>query len=231
MKTLFVIIALGIVSMGMVGCTNAIASSSRENKIEASKNYVTKQISVSDFNKIRSSGCADIIFTQQEGAPQVEIYGSDNIVELLDIYVKDGTLVVKMKKNVNITNNKKLEVRICAETLNEVKISGAGDVKFTNRLSTDVLAVSISGAGDFEGMDIVCQSFFSTVSGAGDVKIAGTAEKAEFVVSGAGDVDASRFKAKDVKVSVSGAGDVVCNAENLSSHVSGSGEVKNVAKK
>lgn len=56
---------------------------------------------------------------KKSGRPEVEVYTSDNIVDLLDIKVKDNTLYIGFKKDVNVSY-KKLEVRVSAETLNGI---------------------------------------------------------------------------------------------------------------
>ena len=62
--------------------------------VKASKNYVTKDIKVNNFTKLSVAGSPDVTYTQKSGKPTVEVYTSDNIVDLLDIRVKDNTLDV-----------------------------------------------------------------------------------------------------------------------------------------
>lgn len=64
-------------------------------KVIASNKYVTKDIKVDNFKKISVAGSPDVTFTQKSGRPEVEVYTSDNIVDLLDIKVKDNTLYIK----------------------------------------------------------------------------------------------------------------------------------------
>lgn len=103
----------------------------------ASNKYVTKDIKVDNFKKISVAGSPDVTFTQKSGRPEVEVYTSDNIVDLLDIKVKDNTLYIGFKKDVNVSY-KKLEVRVSAETLNGISVAGSGDVflKTVSRLMT-----------------------------------------------------------------------------------------------
>lgn len=57
-------------------------------KVVASNNYVTKDIKVDNFKKISVAGSPDVTFTQKSGRPGVEVYTSDNIIDLLDIKVR-----------------------------------------------------------------------------------------------------------------------------------------------
>ena len=67
-------------------------------RVKASDNYVTKEIRVNDFTCINLWGSPDVIYTQQPGKPRVEIYAADNIVNLLDIHVKNNKLNIGFKK-------------------------------------------------------------------------------------------------------------------------------------
>ena len=179
-------------------------------EVKASKNYVTKQIKVSDFDQIAVSGSLDVTYTQQSGKPKVEIYTSDNIVDLLDIYVKNGKLNLGFKKNVKVSYNK-LEIRVTSEDLNTVNVAGSGDFKFTNGLKTDQLKMNVAGSGDITASNIQCSQVFTAN------------------VAGSGDIECKQLKAADMDISVAGSGDLkIENALVMSANasVAGSGTVK-----
>lgn len=179
-------------------------------EVKASKNYVTKQIKVSDFDQIAFSGSLDVTYTQQSGKPKVEIYTSDNIVDLLDIYVKNGKLNLGFKKNVKVSYNK-LEIRVTSEDLNAVNVAGSGDFKFTNGLKTDQLKMNVAGSGDITASNIQCSQGFTAN------------------VAGSGDIECKQLKAADMDISVAGSGDLkIENAQVTSANasVAGSGTVK-----
>lgn len=179
-------------------------------EVKASKNYVTKQIKVSDFDQIAVSGSLDVTYTQQSGKPKVEIYTSDNIVDLLDIYVKNGKLNLGFKKNVKVSYNK-LEIRVTSEDLNAVNVAGSGDFKFTNGLKTDQLKMNVAGSGDITASNIQCSQVFTAN------------------VAGSGDIECKQLKAADIDISVAGSGDLkIENAlvTSANASVAGSGTVK-----
>ena len=218
-------------------------------EVKASRNYVTKQIKVSDFDQIAVSGSLDVTYTQQSGKPKVEIYTSDNIVDLLDIYVKNGKLNLGFKKNVKVSYNK-LEIRVTSEDLNTVNVAGSGDFKFTNGLKTDQLKMNVAGSGDITASNIQCsQEFTANVAGSGDIEckqlkaadmdisVAGSGDlkienalvtSANASVAGSGTVKISG-NADKANYSVAGSGDLYANdfkVQNISASVAGSGDIK-----
>lgn len=180
-----------------------------EKKVVASNNYVTKNIKVNNFKKLSVTGSPDVIFTQKAGRPEVEVYTSDNIVDLLEIKVKDNTLYIGFKKNVNVSY-KKLEVRVSAETINGISVAGSGDIFLKNGLSlSDDLSMNIAGSGDIKGSNIKCN----------DMKVS---------VAGSGNTNANNITCNNLKVSVAGSGDMVMKsvtAQNTDANVAGSGTV------
>lgn len=197
-------------------------------EVKASKNYVTKQIKVSDFNQIAVSGSLDVTYTQQSGKPKVEIYTSDNIVDLLDIYVKNGKLNLGFKKNVKVSYNK-LEIRVTSEDLNAVNVAGSGDFKFTNGLKTDQLKMNVAGSGDITASNIQCsQGFTANVAGSGDIECKQLkAADMDISVAGSGDLKIENALVTSVNASVAGSGTVKIsgNADKANYSVAGSGDL------
>ena len=214
--------------------------------VKASKNYVTKSIKVDNFTGLNLAGSPDVTYTQKAGKPTVEVYTSDNIVDLLDIKVNNKTLNIKFKKGVNVSFNK-LEIRISSETLNNISVAGSGNVELANGLKTDYLKISVAGSGNIKADNITCTNDVSvSIAGSGDLKLnnvsatnteasvagsgtailTGTTQEASYRVAGSGDLFASDLQAKRVSASVAGSGDIKCHAtEFLKARTSGSGDI------
>ena len=257
MKKLATLITCICLIMSTTACSQSKNYSSGNwgsKKVVASNNYVTKDIKVDNFKKLSVAGSPDVIFTQKSGRPEVEVYTSDNIVDLLDIKVKDNTLYIGFKKDVNVSY-KKLEVRVSAETLNGISVAGSGDIFLKNGLQiNDDLTINVAGSGDIKGSTIKCNDMKVSVAGSGDIKsdnitcnnlnsvtaidtnasiagsgsatISGTTQTASYSVAGSGDLFTESYEAKRVNASVAGSGSIKCFAtEFLKVRTSGSGKV------
>lgn len=106
MKALTTFIAIALLAFSTTACSQQHTYRSGgfgSKTVKASKNYVTKDIKVDNFTKLSVAGSPDVTYTQKSGKPTVEVYTSDNIVDLLDIHVKDNTLYIGFKKNVSVS--------------------------------------------------------------------------------------------------------------------------------
>ncbi|KAA6339630.1 hypothetical protein EZS27_012448 [termite gut metagenome] len=216
-------------------------------RTEASKNYVTRVVKTDNFNAIRLTGSPNVVYTQTEGKVRVEVYGPDNIVDLLDVYTENGFLNVKFKKNTPVFNTGKLEVRVFAPSLDKMEITGSGNINIASGIKTDKnlylsvtgsgdisgsgircarLSLSVTGSGDIELNRITAENTQARVTGSGDIDLSGTTQSADYVVSGSGDIDAVRLEADAVSANVSGSGDISCHAVSLlKAQRAGSGEI------
>ncbi|KAA6324576.1 hypothetical protein EZS27_026108 [termite gut metagenome] len=216
-------------------------------EVEASKNYVTRVVETDHFNAISLSGSLNVVYTQTDDEVHVEVYGSDNIVDLLDVYTKNGSLIVGFKKNVQVYNGKEVEVRVFAPSLDKMKITGSGDIIIASGLKTDgdlflsvtgsgdvtgsdircaQLSLSVTGSGDIELNDVEVENTQAHVTGSGDINLSGTTQRADYSVSGSGDIDAVRLEADQVSANTTGSGDISCYAVSfLTARRVGSGSI------
>ena len=227
MKALTTFIAIALLAFSTTACSQQHTYRSGgfgSKTVKASKNYVTKDIKVDNFTKLSVAGSPDVTYTQKSGKPTVEVYTSDNIVDLLDIRVKDNTLYIGFKKNVSVSYNK-LEVRVSAEKLNGIAIAGSGDINSSNITCND-LQVSVAGSGDMKLNNVTANFTRASVAGSGTAILSGSTQEAEYSVAGSGDLFASDFVAKKASASVAGSGDIKCHATDfLKVRTSGSGSV------
>lgn len=231
MKTLATIIAFSIFTLSVTACSHNHTYSSGlfgGKTIKASKNYVTKNIKVDNFTGLNLAGSPDVTYTQMAGKPTVEVYTSDNIVDLLDINVVNNTLNIKFKKGVNVSYNK-LEIRISSETLNNISVAGSGNVTLANGLKTNQLKMSVAGSGDINANNIACTNELSiSIAGSGDIQGSNiTCTNLKTSVAGSGDLKLNNVSATDTEASVAGSGTAILTGttQEASYRVAGSGDL------
>lgn len=99
--------------------------------VTPSKKYITKELNnVSNFSSIRVLGSPDVEYRQSNGSKTtVSIYGSDNLVDLLEVSTVNGVLQVNIKKGVKIlSGERRLKVIASSPSLDNVDIKGSADV-------------------------------------------------------------------------------------------------------
>ena len=186
--------------------------------VTGSKNYLTKKVEVGHFNEIKLLGSANVTY-HQGSQNYIEIYGSDNIIPLLETFVDGNTLIVKYKKNVTIWKGK-LEVKVFSPELNKLTINGSGDIHFANGIQTkEDISLSINGSGDIKGKDFRCRKMSVSISGSGDVKLQQIeSEECIASIAGSGDIGLSG-KTLNAKYKIAGSGDIAAgNLESVSAY-------------
>ena len=199
-----------------------------------------------DFKSIDVQTSANV-FVKQGTTFKVEVEAQKNIAELLETVVEDGTLKIKFKhgswrlsfdklnvyvempvvENLEISGSGDLtaETALTGDKI-EVDITGSGNINIEKGLTAKTLKVGIGGSGDIKIEGIEVGELSTKIAGSGELTLTGKADKAAYSVSGSGDVNASKLKSKAVEASVSGSGNISCNAEeSLDAHASGSGDI------
>ena len=233
MKTLTSILTTMMLGISLTACsinTDGVISTGK--RVTASDTYVTKEIRVTEFDKISLVGSGKVFFTQQPGAPAVSVVTSDNIAELLDVYVENNTLYLKYKKGYSLRNIKKLDYTINAAALKGMSISGSGDFKLMNGLNTNELTLTITGSGDMNCNNINCSGNMKvSISGSGDIDTANLqCGDLKLSVTGSGDIQMKDINVRDVNASISGSGDIQLNGKTIQANytVTGSGDISAV---
>lgn len=215
--------------------------------VTGSGDVITDERNIDNFDAVQLNVSGDLT-VEQGDRTFLTIRGEDNIVERIETFVRNDTLVIRTKDRGLMTilrNTEPIEIRLSTPTLEEISVSGSGNV-FAAELTSETLDMSISGSGDValemlasEQMEasisgsgnlnvaeLSAETIDVSVSGSGDVYLAGRANKADLQVSGSGSIDTGDLAADVADVSVSGSGRVATWAkESIDVSVSGSGHV------
>ena len=171
-------------------------------RIRGDGNVVTEERDVPEFEGIKVSTGVDVYITRGEHKT-LEVEADENIQEVLITEVNNGILHVYCSKNVY--RAKSLKVFASTETLNNIKISSAGDVECKGTFNADRLDIGLSSAGNLF-IDVEANEIDCSISSSGDVDISGSADYLYARLSSAGDLNAYDLKVEDCEISVSSAG-------------------------
>ncbi len=205
-----------------------IASTAQWGKrIKGNGKTVTIERSVGDYDGISVSGWFDVkLVDGKEG--ELTLKGEENLLEYIKTEVKDGKLIIKTAKGVNLKPsnwNSGIYVTVPVESVDLVALSGSGDIVSDATIESSNFKTSLSGSGDIT-LDLEANSVAASMSGSGDINLSGSTSDFDVSISGSGDIKAYALKAENVTAQVSGSADIKVTAtEYLKARVSGSGDI------
>ena len=231
----YAIMAAIVLALAFGACTEstvkAVAGGTDGKSITASENIVTKGFAVGDFERISAGGVFKVVYTPGVGKPKVEVRTADNVMPLVSVGVKDGTLQLRLNHNGTIKSLKTLEVSVASPSLSGIALSGVAKGEIGGRLEAKSFEARLSGASKMAVGDVAAGVASVRVSGASNAKLAveaasselklsgssrvvltGKTGKAVYAVSGASSVDAAGCVAADVVATASGSSKVKCHA-------------------
>lgn len=243
MRKIGILSGLGLVLLGMTSCIHV--NDGRVGRGE----IITEERSVGNFEKIRVLSSCDVLYTQGDTV-SVTVEGEKQDVERTEVIQQGNTLVITHKNNKLMSgfNNHEVNVYVTSPDLIGVSMRGSGDFKAAGHIDTDTLDIELTGSGDMDFEDIVCDELRTTLKGSGDVEVkrvqcnyssvflmgSGDVEvnhervaKANLSLKGSGDIKAGFANGGDVNAEILGSGDIIIkgNPGNIRKRVRGSGDV------
>ena len=184
-------------ALPLIGCNSTFHST-----IEGNGNSIEKNFSVNEFSVVDVSHAFTVEVTVGDET-SVKIGTDENLMEYVEVYVKENTLFIEVKDNMNIHG--KMKATISTPNLNGVDASGACKINVEG-IESSKFSIDMSGA---------CKGTFS-----------GNTEKLNIELSGATKLNTSDLKAVDVSVDVSGASKCsVYSSESMVADASGASKV------
>lgn len=171
------------------------------------------------------------VYLSQANTTSVKIKAYDKDLNKIITEVEGSTLKIKRKKNKswgwNTPSFRKVEVYISTPNVENLKISGSGNIIAQTSINSGNVAYTISGSGNIIINKLNAENVNCSISGSGDVRLKGECEdKFEIRISGSGDVEASHFMAKKADIRISGSGDCeIYTSNKITARVAGSGDI------
>ena len=107
----------------------------------------TTTISTSDYDVINTSGNLNInLVSGKEG--EIKISAEENLIEYIEVFVENSELTIKIKKGYNLSPSvrSKMFVSVPFEKINDIKLSGSGDINTTDTIQTNTFSILNPGA-------------------------------------------------------------------------------------
>ncbi len=196
-------VLLGTILRAGAGCT--VHFPSVADGIPGSGKAKTETRALAAFSGVSVEGSMEVNW--QPGAKaQATITADDNLLELLETKVENGTLKIRFKESVYSKVNPKISIQ-----------------------SPAIKAVSMAGSGSFAGTAIQAATFSCSLTGSGELELSGNVDRLSASVTGSGDANLKNLKSSSVTASVTGSGDLTLNVSNaLIASVMGSGSINYV---
>lgn len=213
---------LMILPLVLAGACSAIAQT---NHVQASGQRGQRSFDVGAFESVALQGPHNVIVTVG-GAASVRAEGDTAALDILDIRVENGRLVVGTQRGWSWRGSEgAVTVHVTTPSLAGAAIGGSGDMRI-DRVQADRFAASIGGSGDMEIGALQTREADFSIAGSGGIRAAGTAEAADISIAGSGGMALDGLQTRRASVSIMGSGDVTLQAsEAVSGSIMGSGDI------
>ena len=219
MKKVFLFLL--VVTVFASGCREMSARRER-----GSGNITSQNRQVSGFNSIDVSGAIDV-YVKQDSATSVKVEADDNLLEYVEVYTENSTLVIHTERGIRMRPSNKIKVYISNPSYKEFEISGASDIFSESPItSNETLHIGLSGASggkmEFNSPRITVQ-----VTGASHLSARGKTKDFEGDASGASEIKCFDLLTENSTVEVSGASSAEIFASvKLQGSASGASNIK-----
>lgn len=186
---------------------------------------VTESRTHSNFSSVNLNMSASL-YISQGSSYSVVVEAEENILNEIITQVNGNTLTIKHRNNVWLKSDG-IKVTVTLPHLNNLEVSGSGEIYGLTSFQSDQFHIDISGSGSIEMPVLQVQTLDANISGSGKITIkGGSAQQLKSDISGSGDLYSKDMVCQQVETHTSGSGTTkVYATQNLDVKISGSGDV------
>ena len=162
--------------------------------------------SVTGIDRVSMLGEGSVVVTQG-GRESLTVETDDNLLELIETDVFDGTLVIRTAAGVDIAPTASVVYRVGVVDLDGIVLAGAGSIEI-EEWTTDAASIVLEGVGDIRIGDLESGSLDVELDGVGTIVIAGEVVRQDLAIGGVGEYDGAGLESLIATVEASGTGDV-----------------------
>jgi len=183
-----------------------------------------REIMVPTFHSVEVKTHIVVYLTQNPNSSQpVEVRGQGNVLDELDIYVSNETLIIDDRECYN--TNEELVAFIDVNQLKRLEMSGSGEVIGTNIIETNDLEIDLTGSGIID-LELLSDDIETYISGSGLLRLQGECDDHEIQIPGSGSIESFGLQSNETDIKIPGSGSVeVYVLDFLNVLITGSGSV------
>jgi hypothetical protein len=195
-------------------------------RVRGSGHIVSDSRSAAGFNSIDVGGAIEV-HVKQDSSTSVRIEADDNLLEYIEIYTDNSTLVIRTQHRVWLKPSKKIKVYVGNPMYREFEVSGASDIYSDNQItSTETVRVGISGASVGK-LEIDAPKISVDVTGASNLTMRGRTRDLDAGASGACEIKCFDLLTENTNIEASGASSAEVYASvKLDGNASGASHIK-----
>ena len=200
--------------------------------IKGNGTLITKEISIEDYDKIEIVGRVDLNYQQLEENPYFQFTIDENLVEYLDIHVKNRILYIEPVKNetglstYNL-NPTKFIVNTNSKQIRNIDLAGSGTINLVSDIQSDNLDFDIAGSGKIVSEKSITIGILTIdLAGSGNIALKGNVETCKIDIAGSGNMISPDLSVKHLKCDIAGSGKVEIDVtESIHCDIAGSGTI------
>jgi hypothetical protein len=187
---------------------------------------------VDTFSSIVLAISGDLYLSQGD-KNEVLIEADDDVLENIITEVQGNTLIIKFEKWYNYKGNKKINIYVTTKTIEELTLTGSGQIINKTPINAPELELVITGSGSILLDNLNTKDVKTMISGSGNIKIKSDvkANSFESVITGSGDIDVSLISFEKADLTITGSGSIMAKVlDELDATITGSGKIKYLGK-
>ncbi len=183
---------------------------------------VKEERQVSGFNGIVFELSGNV-YISQNGREALTLETDDNIIQHIKTEVKDGKLTIRSDKSIS---PKRFNVYISVKGLNDLTLSGSGNIYADTQINTSALELVLSGSGNITFPNLNSKETRAEISGSGNIEFNGIGENCIMEIDGSGNLNCFDYVTQNCNVKINGSGNAQINVKTgLNAQINGSGDV------
>ena len=187
---------------------------------------VNQQIDIDNYENVILNIPAEVYYQQfSDSAPYLQIHTDENIFKALNVRVQGNQLIIDVKHD-SIIKPSKLTIYTSSHNLNNVSVTGSGEIRLKGEVNFLDFKLNITGSGKLQADSLLCNRMTANITGSGNAELTGASNHSSFTITGSGNINAFDYFVQELNCKITGAGNIEALVyNNLDVNIIGSGKL------